>query len=259
MKHPSSILITGASGGIGAALARSYAAPGIALALTGRNAERLRAVAQACASTGAEVETALLDVTDEPGLATWIEAIDRAHPLDLVFANAGITGGPAPDGSGESLAELRRMMRVNFDGACNTIHSVIPAMRRRRRGQIVLMSSLAALRGLPYFPAYCASKAALKIYGEALGTWLRGEGIEVSVVLPGFVETSMARRLHGPKPFQVTAERAARLIRRRLARGRRVVAFPFLPVLGARLLAAMPTFLADAVLASVKMDVDRDP
>ena len=101
------------------------------------------------------------------------------------------------------------MMSINFGGVCNTLHPVIPAMRQRRRGQLALMSSLAALRGLPYSPAYCASKAALKAYGEALRAWLHSEGIEVTVVLPGFVDTALAGHVAGPKPFQMTAKRAA--------------------------------------------------
>jgi len=256
MKNPQSILITGASGGIGAALARAYAAPGVALALTGRDARRLDAVAADCRAAGAAVETALLDVTDQDAIAFWVTAIDRANPLDLVIANAGVQGGGlVPGGGGESLSEVRRIMGTNFGGTCNTIHAVIPLMRSRRRGQIALISSLAAIRGLPYFAAYCASKAALKSYGEALGSWLRPEKIAVSVVLPGFVETAMSRQLTGPKPFMTDAAHAARIIRRRLARGHRRIAFPWLLHLGSVLLSHMPAWFADWLLAREKVSV----
>jgi short-subunit dehydrogenase len=257
MHDPRAILITGASGGIGGALARVYAVPGALLALTGRNAERLEACAEACRSAGAEVRWAALDVVDTAALASWIEAIDRAWPLDLVIANAGITGGLAAGDRSETLADVHRMMSINFGGVCNTVHPLIPAMRRRRRGQLALMSSLAALRGLPYSPAYCASKAALKAYGEALRTWLRPEGIEVTVVLPGFVDTRLAGHVAGPKPFLMTPERAALVIQRRLRRGHAHIAFPFLLHAGMRVLAALPPSLVDPLLNSVRVEIQH--
>ncbi len=257
MRDPRAILITGASGGIGGALARAYARPGIRLALTGRNAERLEVCAASCRAAGAEVRAEALDVVDTKSVAAWVEAIDRDWPLDLVVANAGITGGLSGEQRSENLADVQRMMSINFGGACNTLHPVIPAMRRRRRGQLALMSSLAALRGLPYSPAYCASKAALKAYGEALRAWLNPEGIEVTVVLPGFVDTRLAGHVAGPKPFQMTAERAAAIIRRRLRRGPARIAFPILLHAGARLLASLPADVADRLLSSFKVEIQH--
>src|SRR5579864_2696275 len=160
MRSPRSILITGASSGIGEALARRYAAPGINLALTGLGADRLEAVTAACRSSGATVCSAVLEITDASAVRDWVEAIDAACPLDLVVASAGIAGGHSIGSAGETLSDVERMMQINFGGVCNTLFPVIPAMRRRRRGQLALMSSLIALRGLPYSPAYCASKAA---------------------------------------------------------------------------------------------------
>lgn len=255
MHDPSAILITGASGGIGAALARVYAAPGARLALTGRNAGRLETCAAACRALGADVRSAALDVVDAHALGSWVEAIDREWPLDLVIANAGITGGLAAGQRSETLADVHRMMSINFGGVCNTLHPVIPAMRRRRRGQLALMSSLAALRGLPYSPAYCASKAALKAYGESLRASLHPEGIDVTVVLPGFVNTALAGHVAGPKPFQMTPERAAGIIRRHLRRGPARIAFPILLHAGMRLLAGLPADFVDRLLGSVKVEI----
>src|SRR5262249_60139061 len=119
-------------------------------------------------------------------------------------------------------------------------HPVIPGMRQRRRGQLALMSSLAALRGLPYSPAYCASKAALKAYGEALRAWLYPEGIAVTVVLPGFVATALAGHVAGPKPLQMTADPAARIIPRRPRGGAARLAFPALLPPRMRLIAGLP-------------------
>ena len=255
MQDPRAILITGASGGIGGALARAYAGRGVRLALTGRNAERLEACAAACHALGAEVRSEALDVVDTQAFASWVETIDRAWPLDLVIANAGITGGLAAGNRSETLADVHRMMSINFGGVCNTLHPVIPAMRKRGRGQLALMSSLAALRGLPYSPAYCASKAALKAYGEALRAWLSPDGIEVTVVLPGFVDTHLSGHVTGPKPFQMTAERAAGIIRRRLRTGPARIAFPILLHAGMRMLAGLPADMVDRVLGAVKVEI----
>jgi short-subunit dehydrogenase len=255
VRDPRSILITGASSGIGAALARAYAAPRTRLAICGRDAARLAAVADLCRERGAEVIETCLDVTEAPAAAAWIDSADRASPLELVIANAGVQGGLWRDGCGETLDELHRVMDVNFGGVSNTIYPVLPAMRRRRRGQIALIASLAALRGLPYSPGYCASKAAVRIYGEALRCWLAPEGIGVSVVLPGFVETRMSDTVSGPKPLILSSERAAGIIRRGLAKGRRQISFPYPLYLGMQLMRALPAGLVDHILRRVTVDI----
>jgi len=255
MKDPRSILITGASSGIGAALARAYSSPGVTLALTGRDPARLSAVADACRAGGAQVQSAILDIESADEVANWVATVDAAAPLDLVIANAGITGGLAADGAGESRADVERLMRINFGGVCNTIIPALAMMRPRRRGQLALMSSIAALHGLPYSPGYCASKAALRIYGEALRAWLRPEGIGVSVILPGFVDTPLSRRISAPKPLQISAERAAEIVRSRLARGQAVIAFPWPLYVATRLLSLLPPSLADRILSFVQVEI----
>jgi len=236
-------------------LARAYAAPRTRLAICGRDTARLAAVADLCRERGAEVIETCLDVTEAPAVAAWIDTADRASPLELVIANAGVQGGLWRDGAGETLGELHRVMEVNFGGVSNTIHPVLPAMRRRRRGQIALIASLAALRGLPYSPGYCASKAAVRIYGEALRSWLAPEGIDVSVVLPGFVETRLSNTVSGPKPLIFSPERAAGIIRRGLAKGRRQIAFPYPLYLGMKLMRALPAGLVDTILRRVAVDI----
>lgn len=253
MRDPRTILITGASSGIGAALARSYATSGILLALTGRDAARLAAVAGACRDAGAEVVTACLDIGDGKAVANWVGGVADERPLDLVIANAGMTGGGA--GGLEPIEEVERMMRVNFDGACATLHAAIPQMQHRGRGQVAIMSSLAALRGLPYSPAYCASKAALKAYGEALRGLLRPDGIEVSVILPGFVDTPLSRHIDGPKPLMMTPDRAAHIIRRGIERGHARITFPMVVHLAARLAASLPPALVDPILRKVAVTI----
>jgi len=255
VKTPRSILITGASSGIGAALAESYAAPGVHLAICGRDASRLDAVASRCRERGATLLAAHIDVTDAAAVAAWVETAERAAPLDLVIANAGIQGGPSRAGAGETSDEVERVMQVNFGGARNTVYPALSPMRQRRRGQIAVVSSLAALRGLPMSPGYCASKAAVWIYGEALRSRFAADGIEVSVVLPGFVETRMSNLVTGTKPFIMSPERATRIIRRGLARGRRQIAFPLRAYVGMQLLRCLPSGVADRILSRIKVDI----
>ena len=255
VKAPRSILITGASSGIGAALAREYAAPETRLALCGRNPERLAAAAALCRERGAQVVERCLDVADPVALGGWVEEIDRAAPLELVVANAGVQGGLWRAGAGETLDELNRVMAVNFGGVCNTVYAVLPSMRRRRSGQIAIVTSLAALRGIPFSPGYCASKAALNAYGEALAAWLAPEGIIVSIVMPGFVATRMSDTVAGPKPLMMSAEKAARIIRRGLISGNRRIVFPYRLYLGMRLLRTLPSAWVDSILRRIPIDI----
>jgi short-subunit dehydrogenase len=246
MLEPRSILVTGASSGIGAALARSYAAPGVRLALTGRDTGRLAKVATYCRAAGADVEAATIDVLDRVTLARWLLELDGRHPLDLVIANAGVSAGTA-DGL-ETEEQTRHVFAVNLDGALNTVLPLLPAMCARRHGQIALMSSLASFRGFPGAPAYSASKAALRIWGEGLGGDLASFGIAVSVICPGFVVSRMTAGNRFPMPMLMRAERAAAIIRRGLARGRPRIAFPGPIYALAWLLGALPPALIDPLL-----------
>lgn len=247
MKQPKAILVTGASSGIGEALALCYAGPGIFLALVGRDVGRLAAVARACESRGARVATCTADVTHGAGLAAWIETIDQQEPLDLVIANAGVSGGTA--GGGETAAQLRRIVSINVDGVLNTVLPVIPRMSARGRGQIALMSSLASFRGFPGAPAYCASKALVRVWGEALRPDLARKGVQVSVICPGYVISRMTAANDFPMPLLMPADRAAAIIRRGLARNKARIAFPWPIYALTRLIAALPSGLIEPLLA----------
>jgi len=244
---PRSILITGASSGIGEGLALAYAAPGRRLALSGRDRERLEGVAERCAGTGAEVEARVIDVADADAMQGWIDALDAARPLDLVIANAGVSAGSG--GGGEDAAQTRRLFSVNVDGMINTVWPALPAMRQRGHGQFALLASMAAYRGLLTAPAYSATKAAVKAYGEALGPWLAGHGIGVSVICPGFVESRITATNRFPMPMLMDAGTAAAIIRARLARNAARISFPWPMALMAWTLATLPPALADPILA----------
>ncbi len=237
-----SILITGASSGIGAALAESYARKGVTLAISGRNSRRLEAVARACSKLGATVNARVIDVTGRDDMARWIEAVDVKDPLDLVIANAGISGG------GDDQEKIRDIFAVNLAGVLNTILPAISLMRDRGRGQIAIMSSLTGYRGLPSAPAYSASKAAVKAYGEALRGELAAAGIKVSVICPGFVESRITAKNRFPMPLIMTADKAARIIKRGLAANKARISFPRSLASAMWLLSALPPTVADIIL-----------
>lgn len=234
------VLITGATGGIGAALAREYAAVGNTLLLQGRRQDALDALAEQCQARGAAVSTAAFDVRDEAALRHWVAQVELVHPLDLVIANAGVNIDTGPSRQGEDWEQSRALMEVNLLSAMALVDAVLPAMRKRGQGQIALVSSLAAYFGLPVTPSYCASKAGLKAYGEALRGWLAPQGVRVNVVMPGYVESPMAHAMPGPKPFMLDAADAAARIRRGLAADRARIGFPFPLNVGTWWLAVLP-------------------
>lgn len=246
MQNPKSILITGASSGIGEALARHYAAPGIQLSITGRDPERLELVAQDCRAAGAQVVASVLDVQDSEAMGAWIEKIDKESPLDLVIANAGVSAGTGR--GGETAEQARLIMSVNVDGVFSTILPAIDRMKSRRKGQVAIMSSLAGFRGFPGAPAYCASKAAVRLWGESLRGELISQGIGVSVICPGFVRSRMTAVNEFPMPFLMDAERAARIIQRGLSRNRPRIAFPLRLYAVVWTLALLPSLIIDPIL-----------
>jgi short-subunit dehydrogenase len=250
--EPASILITGASSGIGEALARAYAAPGVLLALTGRDARRLESVAAACRDAGATVLAETVDAVDAAATEAFVAAVHAERPLDLVIANAGISAGT---GRGtESREQARRIFAVNVDGVVNTVVPAVELIRAkpdpggRPRGQVAIMSSLASFRGFPGAPAYCASKASVRVWGEALRGELHRFGVEVAVICPGYVRSRMTANNRFRMPLLMDADRAAHIIRRGLERNRGRIAFPWPMYLLVRFLLALPLATTDRML-----------
>ncbi len=243
---PKSILITGASSGIGRALALAYAAPNVHLALCGRNRNRLAEVAGECLAKGADVSEKVLDIQDRFACADWLLKIDQKAPLDLVIANAGISTGTQPGVSEEE--QIRDVFAINMAGTLNTVLPAIERMKSRQHGQIAVLSSLAGFRGMPSAPAYSASKAAIRSYGEGLRGRLAGDGIQVSVICPGFVISRITDANDFPMPFLMEADKAAEIIRKGLQKNKARIAFPWQMYLLTRLISAVPQDWIDQFL-----------
>ena len=245
MKKFQSILITGASSGIGEALAEAFAGPSIFLAISGRNSARLHTVAERCRSKGAEVSENMIDVTDQTAMKSWIEDIDTAHPLDLIIANAGVS--PGTSGEAETAAQSRRMLEINVTGVFNTIDPILPKMIARQTGTIGLVSSLAGFRGLASAPGYGASKAWVRSYGEGLRGNLYSNGIDVSVICPGFVASRITDQNAFHMPFFMDTPKAARIIINGLTNNKARIAFPFPMYAMIWLLSTLPLWLTDGL------------
>lgn len=245
---PRSILITGASSGIGEALALHYAAAGISLFLTGRSEERLNAVADACRAKGANVSTWIGDVTDTEGIKTWITACDAEAPLNLVIANAGVAVGA------RTVEDLHpaatRAFSANVSGVFNTVHPAVELMAARPRpvkdGQIAIMSSVMGYAGTARSPAYSSSKAAIKAYGQGLRAALRAMGIGVTVICPGYIRTSMVA-MNASLPFMIEVEQATRTIDRAITRNKARVTFPWQVALIAHIVVNLPLWIVDRI------------
>lgn len=249
------VVITGASSGLGAALAAAYAGPQVVLGLIARNRERLELTEAGCRAAGAVVESAAIDVADGDAMTAWLERFDRAYPVELLIANAGISAGPDPDSPGEPAALTLRQIDVNLRGAVHAIAPLVPLLCARGRGRIAAIASVAAYRGLPNSPGYCASKAGLRAYAEALRPRLARHGVGVTVVCPGFFASPMTERWDGPTPFLASGESAARRIKRGIDRGRSRVDFPWPLVLGMRFCDIAPAMVGDAILRGFRFRI----
>jgi short-subunit dehydrogenase len=247
MQNPKHIVITGASSGLGQALAEAYAAPGIRIGLIARRANLLQELAERLRAQGAEVWAATADVTLRESIARILEDQDNQHPIDLLIANAGISGGTF--GGGENAEQTRAIFAVNLEGAVNTVLPIIPRMISRGRGQIALMASLAGFRGFPAAPAYCASKAGLRVWGEGLRGELMRHNVEVNVICPGYVDTPMTQANRFPMPFLMDSSRAAKIMVAGLRDNRSRIAYPWPTSFAAWLLGTLPPAWTDRLLA----------
>ena len=234
------IVITGASSGIGEALARHYAADGVVLGLISRRKAGLQGLP-------GQVVPYPLDITDERALAAAAEDfIRRFGAPDLVIANAGIASGTEGADLGD-IAKLRKVLDVNVAGLAATLAAFAPAMRAAGRGTLAGIASVAGFRGLAGNGAYCASKSAAITWMESLRAELHGSGVSVVCICPGYIDTPMTQVNRFRMPFLLSADEAARRIARAIAGKRRLAVIPWQMALVSVALRAMPGWLYDRI------------
>lgn len=237
------VVVTGASSGIGRALAIELGARGCRLGLIARRDRELQETAELVRSLGGEAHAATADVGDRSALREAIGAVESAlGPTRVLVANAGFGAPTHLDPL--NIDDVEQTFRVNVMGVIYSVEAVLPGMLERGDGHLVAISSLAALKGLPGESAYCASKAAVNTYMEGLRIALRARGVAVATVCPGFVDTSIAPMDAAATPFLISAETAAKKIARVIdARKSGVVAFPWRMAALTSLIARLPDFL----------------
>jgi len=235
-------VVTGASSGIGRALAEELARKGYRLGLIARRRDLLDRLADKLRPTGATVEVAAADVADRDGLLqAFADLRPKLGPVDLMIANAGVNT-PNELEPLDVPGQLH-LFRVNLFGAIVAIEAVLPEMLAGRSGRIGAVSSLGADRGMPPFGSYCASKAAVNTYMDALRLQVRGRGVSVTNLVPGFVRTPMVRDLLPPLRFMIEPEDAARRMLKAVERGVGVYRFPLIPSLFMRLVGVLPDWV----------------
>ncbi|PYS90631.1 MAG: hypothetical protein DMF64_14610 [Acidobacteria bacterium] len=240
------VLITGASSGIGHALAVELARRGAAVGLLARRLEPLQEIVREIEATGGRALALPADVTDQDAVRTAAESLRaRFGQVDVLIANAGVGGRI---GNAEFDAQdVADVLKINVVGAANSVAAVLPEMRARGRGQLVAISSLAAYRGVPKSAPYCASKAALTAMFESLRLDLTGTGVDVTIIYPGFIKTPLTAGRHARMPYLMELDDATHKIVRAIGQRRKSYAFPWQLASLVRLGLVMPVSLYDRI------------
>ena len=241
-------MITGASSGIGRGLALELSRRGARLGLVARRAAALDEIVGEISSRNGRALALATDVQDATALRG---AADRLRAefghIDVLIANAGI--GLTADAAEMQPADLARVFNVNVVGAANSVAAVVPEMVAHGSGHLVVISSLAAYRGLPKSAAYCASKAAVSAFFESVRLDLKGKGIAVTIIHPGFIKTPLTEGRHADMPFLMELQDAVQLIVGAIERRKKSYAFPWQLASIVRLGMIMPNFMYDWIAA----------
>jgi short-subunit dehydrogenase len=243
------VFLTGASSGIGEALARLYAGRGATLGLVARRGDLLQTLKSSLPVTA---ETYACDVRDLQAVkSAALDFIARHGVPDIVIGNAGVSFGTLTEYE-EDVAAFREILEINVMGLVNTFHPFVKPMRERRSGTLAGIASVAGFRGLPGAAGYSASKAAAIRYLEALRVEMHGSGVKVSTVCPGFIRTAMTAKNPYPMPFILEVNDAARRIARVIDSGRSFAVVPWQLAIVGRILAMLPNPVFDRLMARRK-------
>lgn len=242
------IVITGASSGVGRALAIDFAKKSQNLFLGARNLENLEQTKNLCKNINDKINIyiKILDVKNEIDCKNWIDEIEKDFAIDLVIANAGISAGTA--GGAEDYLQIKNIFDTNLYGVINIIQPVIPYMQTRKSGQIAIISSLASFVSLPSCPSYSASKSAVRIYGEALYNSLYEDNVGVNIICPGYIKTPMTAVNNFKMPFLMEVEYASKMIIKKLEQNKFLVIFPKRLFLAIKILGFLPLPIKNFIL-----------
>lgn len=239
------IVITGASSGLGEAMALHYARRDNILILIARREERLEDVADRCRAKGAEVETIVADVNDFERMGHIGRQLAQTH-IDRIILNAGVSVGHS--GGVTPFEDFERLFKTNFLSIHALLEPVLPKLIEQKSGEIVFISSLASLISMPSSVAYSTSKRALNAYAEGLRYQLYGSGIHVMTILPGFIDSEMTQKNRFRMPFFLSTDAGVKRIAYAIERKKRFYPFPLRFYLIIRLALLFPQFLRDRIV-----------
>ena len=239
------IVITGASSGLGEALALHYAMPHNQLVLIARREERLDDVAQRCRAKGAEVETIIADVNDFVRMSEIGSELSQKQ-IDRIILNAGISVGHS--GGVTPFEDFEKLFKTNFLSVHALLEPIIPKLMEQKSGEIVFISSLASLFTMPTSIAYSSSKRALNAYAEGLHYQLKPHGVTVMTIMPGFIDSEMTQKNQFKMPFLMSTERGIARIAHAIERKKIRYAFPFRFALMIRIVSRFPQPLRDFIV-----------
>ena len=249
MNIQTTILITGASSGLGYELALQYSNSNVRLILIGRNIDQLNKIANLCHDKGAVTHVVAIDIRDKAKMAEHLTKFCDQYGIDIAIACAGVSAGTL-DGP-ESPSQIEIIFDTNINGVLNTIMPLVPYMIARRKGSIVIVSSMAGLVGLSSAPSYSASKACIRVFGEALRGYLSQYNVNTTVVIPGYIKTPMTDVNNFPMPFIVSTTEAAQKIIKGIANNKGVIAFPTIIYIILKCLSCLPNQLISYINSKI--------
>jgi NADP-dependent 3-hydroxy acid dehydrogenase YdfG len=246
------VFLTGASSGIGEALAIEIAKQGAIIGLLARREEMLRELAGKCEAVGGKARVCVCDVVDAKAVQKSTDALrGEFGRIDILIANAGI-GGNNDETRSLKPEAVKKVIDINLIGAVNSIYAVLPQMLERGSGQLVAVSSLAGIRGLPKSAAYCASKAGMTALFESVRLDVQDRGVAVTIIQPGFIKTPLTSGRKNKLPFLMELEDAMPLFLGAIEKRKKFAAFPWQLAAFVKLGKIFPAWLYDKIAGGAK-------